>query len=88
MIYILTRYQMNTAAKLLTNDPTIEFHALHIIFIRMLCTTILGTAYMAYHGIPNFPLGPKGVRRLLVLRGLAGFVGLFGLYCEYYAKQV
>ncbi|KAJ4363115.1 hypothetical protein N0V83_010235 [Neocucurbitaria cava] len=71
---------MNTAAKLLANDPTIKFHALQIIFIRMFCTTILGTLYMCYHRVPDFPLGQRGVRGLLVLRGTAGFIGIFGLY--------
>ncbi|KAF1843487.1 uncharacterized protein K460DRAFT_357210 [Cucurbitaria berberidis CBS 394.84] len=71
---------MNTAAKLLANDPTIKFHALQIIFIRMLSTTILGSSYMWYHKVPDFPLGPRGVRKYLVLRGAAGFMGIFGLY--------
>lgn len=73
---------MNTAAKLLANDPAVKFHALQIIFIRMLCTTILGSFYMWYHKVPEFPLGQKGIRNLLVLRGTAGFIGIFGLYCE------
>ena len=33
--------------------------------------------------VPDFPLGQKGIKGLLVLRGTAGFVGLFGLYCRY-----
>ncbi|KAI1332263.1 hypothetical protein F5Y16DRAFT_394337 [Xylariaceae sp. FL0255] len=37
---------MNAAAKLLTSDDSIHpFHALHIIFVRMLATAILGTLY-------------------------------------------
>lgn len=72
---------MNTAAKLLATGYETKFHALQIIFIRMLCTTVLGTAWMGYHKTPFFPLGQKGVRGLLVLRGVCGFVGLFGLYC-------
>jgi hypothetical protein len=73
---------MNTAAKLLANDPTIKFHALQIIFIRMLCTTIICSIYSWYHAVPDFPFGQKGIKGLLVLRGTAGFVGLFGLYCR------
>ena len=75
---------MNTAAKILTgaNDGP-RFHALQIIFVRMLCTTVLGSLYMAVTGVADFPLGQRGIRRLLVLRGVAGFVGLFGLYCEF-----
>ncbi|GAP89830.1 putative transport protein [Rosellinia necatrix] len=72
---------MNTAAKLLTSsDSSNQFHALHIIFVRMLATTILGMLYMWYKGIPNFPLGPRNVFGLLVMRGTSGFIGLFGLY--------
>ncbi len=79
---------MNTAAKLLANDPTIKFHALQIIFIRMLSTTILCSAYMWYHNVPDFPFGQKSIRGLLMLRGSAGFAGLFGLYCEFAKPKV
>ncbi|EUC48618.1 hypothetical protein COCMIDRAFT_2485 [Bipolaris oryzae ATCC 44560] len=71
---------MNIAAKLLANDPSIKFHALQIIFIRMLCTSIICSIYSWYKGIPDFPFGQRGIRWLLVLRGTAGFLGLFGLY--------
>ncbi|KAG9198824.1 hypothetical protein G6514_009374 [Epicoccum nigrum] len=71
---------MNTAAKLLATGYETKFHAMQIIFIRMLCTTVLGMLYMAYNKTPDFPLGKKGIRKLLVLRGTCGFVGLFGLY--------
>ncbi|KAI1362378.1 hypothetical protein F5Y08DRAFT_312270 [Xylaria arbuscula] len=72
---------MNTAAKLLTaKDSLNQFHALHIIFVRMLATFILGTLYMWYKKVPDFPMGPRNVFGLLVMRGTAGFLGLFGLY--------
>ncbi|KAF2633980.1 DUF6-domain-containing protein [Macroventuria anomochaeta] len=71
---------MNTAAKLLATGYETKLHAMQIIFIRMLCTTILGMLYMAYHKTPDFPLGQRGIRGLLVLRGCCGFIGLFGLY--------
>ncbi|RMZ73473.1 carbohydrate esterase family 8 [Pyrenophora seminiperda CCB06] len=71
---------MNTTAKLLTDDPSIKFHALQIIFIRMLCTSIMCSIYCWCKRVPDFPLGQKGIRGLLILRGTAGFVGLFGLY--------
>lgn len=72
---------MNTAAKLLATGYETKFHAMQIIFIRMSCTTILGMLYMTWHKTPDFPLGARGIRGLLVLRGSCGFVGLFGLYC-------
>ncbi|KAI0198661.1 DUF6-domain-containing protein [Astrocystis sublimbata] len=72
---------MNTAAKLLTSkDSPNQFHALHIIFVRMLATTILGSLYMWYQRVPDFPLGKRAMVPLLIMRGSAGFVGLFGLY--------
>ncbi|KAI0864666.1 hypothetical protein F4860DRAFT_463049 [Xylaria cubensis] len=72
---------MSTAAKLLTSkDSHNQFHALHIIFVRMLATAILGLLYMWYKKVPHSPLGPREMVPLLVMRGTAGFVGLFGLY--------
>ncbi|KAJ4992473.1 integral membrane family protein [Stagonosporopsis vannaccii] len=71
---------MNTVAKLLATGYETKFHALQIIFIRMSCTTILGMAYMAWHKTPDYPLGQRGIRGLLVIRGFCGFVGLFGSY--------
>ncbi|KAI1809160.1 DUF6-domain-containing protein [Poronia punctata] len=72
---------MNTAAKLLTADGSPnQFHALQIIFVRMIATAILGTLYMWYKDVPDFPFGPRSMLSLLLLRGSCGFVGLFGLY--------
>ncbi|RYO86601.1 hypothetical protein DL764_008991 [Monosporascus ibericus] len=72
---------MSTAAKLLTSSggPN-RFHALHIIFVRMAATAVLGFLYMWHQRVPDFPFGSRDIRGLLLLRGLAGFVGLFGLY--------
>jgi len=70
---------MSTAAKLLVNGYDTKFHALHIILIRMSCTTVLSCLYIWWHKIPR----PQGVTGLLVLRGTSGFVGLFGLYCKF-----
>ncbi|RYP93807.1 hypothetical protein DL770_000003 [Monosporascus sp. CRB-9-2] len=72
---------MSTAAKLLTSGsgPN-RFHALHIIFVRMAATAVLGFLYMWHQRVPDYPFGGRGIRGLLLLRGLAGFVGLFGLY--------
>ena len=74
---------MSTAAKLLTSGAENQFHALQIIFVRMLVTAVLGFLYMGYTRVPDFPFGRPGIRGLLVLRGLAGFAGLFGSYCMF-----
>jgi hypothetical protein len=37
---------------------------------------------MYFTSVPDFPLGKKEVRWLLVLRGLGGFVGIYGFYCK------
>lgn len=61
-----------------TSDP--PFHPLQILFVRMTITYAGCFAYMYFKKIPNFILGPPGVRLLLVLRGTVGFFGVFGLY--------
>lgn len=68
--------------RLLETGFDIKFHALQVIFVRMAVTAGIGSAYMWYKKVPDFPLGPPGVRGLLVLRGAAGTIGLFGLYCK------
>lgn len=67
--------------RLLETGFETKFHALQIIFVRMLATAIIGCAWMWYKSVPDFPWGPRGVRLLLVVRGAAGSIGLFGLYC-------
>lgn len=73
---------MAMTTRLLETGFETKFHALQIIFVRMIVTAGIGSAYMWYKKVPDFPLGPPGVRGLLVLRGMAGTVGLFGLYCK------
>jgi hypothetical protein len=74
--------EMSTATRLLETGFETKFHALQIIFVRMLSTAVLGSLYMWYTKVPDFPFGNRGVRGLLVLRGTAGFLGLFGAYCK------
>ena len=70
---------MNLCAKLLSmGDPPI--HPLEIIAVRMFITWLGGLAYLHYNKVPDYFLGPKGVRLLLVVRGVVGFFGLFGIY--------
>ncbi|RBR18135.1 uncharacterized protein FIESC28_06201 [Fusarium coffeatum] len=71
---------MSMTTRLLATGFETKFHALQIIFVRMLATTIIGSFYMWREKVPDFPLGPREVRGLLFLRGMAGSVGLFGLY--------
>jgi hypothetical protein len=68
--------------RLLETGFETKFHALQIIFVRMLATALIGSFYMWREKVPDFPLGPREVRGLLILRGMAGSVGLFGLYCK------
>ncbi|KAK8061383.1 hypothetical protein PG994_007749 [Apiospora phragmitis] len=73
---------MTMTTRLLETGFETRFHALQIIFVRMLATTILGSLYMWIKKVPDFPLGDRSVRGLLVLRGCAGFMGLS---CSYYS---
>ncbi|KAI1465165.1 uncharacterized protein F4812DRAFT_462010 [Daldinia caldariorum] len=73
---------MTMATRLLETGFETKFHALQIIFVRMLATAVLGSLCMWYKKVPDFPLGRRDIRGLLVLRGLTGFTGLF---CSYYS---
>ncbi|KIW05156.1 uncharacterized protein PV09_03707 [Verruconis gallopava] len=55
-------------------------HPFQVLFARMSITVVLASLYMYYKKIPDFPLGKKEVRPLLVARGLGGFFGVFGMY--------
>lgn len=72
---------MNLFARLLELDGNGQnFHPIQLLFVRMLVTTIASCLYMYRYRVPHFPLGPPGVRWLLVLRGLTGFFGIFGMW--------
>ncbi|KAK7914446.1 hypothetical protein PG985_012149 [Apiospora marii] len=73
---------MTMTTRLLETGFETKFHALQIIFVRMLATAILGSLYMWVKKVPDFPLGDRKVRGLLCLRGAAGFMGLS---CSYYS---
>ena len=69
--------------KLLITDPDLEvpMHPLQILFVRMSITYIFCILYFCfYEKNKDFPLGPKGFRKLLFLRALGGFVGVGGQY--------
>ncbi|ETN40323.1 uncharacterized protein HMPREF1541_04599 [Cyphellophora europaea CBS 101466] len=74
---------MNLSTRLLETpgDHGPAMHPFQILFARQGITAAVCITYGVYtKSIPYFPLGPKGVRWLLVLRGLGGFFGVFGLY--------
>ncbi|KAI0382642.1 hypothetical protein F5Y04DRAFT_252017 [Hypomontagnella monticulosa] len=73
---------MTMTTRLLETGFEKKFHALQIIFVRMLATSVLGCLYMWFKNVPDFPLGRRDVRGLLILRGFAGYTGLF---CSYYS---
>lgn len=57
-------------------------HPFQILFARMSITCVLATLYMWRKKTPDFPLGKREVRPLLVARGVGGFFGVFGIYCK------
>ncbi|CAK7892634.1 hypothetical protein CAAN1_08S05050 [[Candida] anglica] len=74
---------MVTTCKLLVTDKefTTPIHPLQILFVRMIITYACCLIYMyTTKSVPDYPFGPKEIRKLLVLRGIVGFFGVFGLY--------
>lgn len=55
-------------------------HPFQILFARMSITVVCSLIYMWCKSTPDWPLGARDVRWLLVLRGVGGFFGVFGLY--------
>lgn len=74
--------QMTMTTRLLETGFDTKFHALQIIFVRMIVTATIGSLYLWRKKVPDFPFGPSGVRWLLVIRGMTGTIGLFCLYCK------
>jgi len=71
---------MNLAARLL--ELRSQMHPFQILFVRMAMTTIFSCLYMWWKKVPDFPLGPKGMRGVLVLRGVSGFVSVLFRFAE------
>ncbi|ODV98610.1 hypothetical protein PACTADRAFT_48330 [Pachysolen tannophilus NRRL Y-2460] len=73
---------MNMSCKLLETDPDFEvpMNPFQILFARMSITYIMCFIYMYFAKTPDFPLGPKGLRKWLIMRGVTGFFGVFGMY--------
>ncbi|CAK7270927.1 hypothetical protein SEPCBS119000_004339 [Sporothrix epigloea] len=71
---------MNLFARLLELESEHSLHPVQLLFVRQVMTTIGCCLYALYYPVPHFPLGPFGLRWLLVLRGLTGFFGIFGVW--------
>lgn len=72
---------MNVTTRLLELEGE-GMNPMQILFVRMGLTGLCCCIYMWWNDVPDFPLGPKAVRKLLVARGLTGFFGIFGMYCK------
>jgi hypothetical protein len=72
---------MNVAARLLELEGD-GMRPIQLLFVRQGLTTVLCTVYMWWARVPDFPLGAKGLRRLLVARACSGFFGIYGMYCK------
>jgi len=70
---------MNVATRLLELEGE-GMNPFQILFARMSLTIIFCCGWMWWAKVPDFPLGAKGIRLLLVGRGLSGFFGIFGMY--------
>lgn len=72
---------MNVAARLLELEGD-SMRPIQLLFVRQGLTALLCSGYMSYAKVPDFPLGAKGLRKLLVVRACTGFFGIYGLYCK------
>lgn len=70
---------MNVTTRLLELEGD-GMHPFQVLFARMSITFCFCCLYMWWKNVPDFPLGMKEVRWLLVARGLTGFFGIFGMY--------
>lgn len=53
-----------------------------ILLVRMLITGVGSSSYLWYQKVPEFPLGQREVRPLLMLRATGGILGTAGMYCK------
>jgi len=73
---------MNVTTRLLELEGE-GMQPFQILFARQGLTMIFCSIWMWWKEIPDFPLGAKGVRLLLVCRSISGFFGIYGMYCKY-----
>lgn len=55
-------------------------HPFQILFIRMAISSVFCAAAVYLKKPAEFPLGPRGIRWMLVLRGFTGFFGIYGIW--------
>jgi hypothetical protein len=72
---------MNVTTRLLELEGD-GMHPLQILFARMSLTMMFCVAWMWWKKVPDFLLGEKGIRWLLIARGFSGFFGIYGMYCK------
>ncbi|KAG5991767.1 hypothetical protein E4U54_003817 [Claviceps lovelessii] len=70
---------MNLAARFLELEGD-GMHPIQMLLLRQGMTSVGCILYMWWAETPGFPLGPPGVRWLLLLRGTVGFFGIFGMW--------
>ncbi|KAI4199346.1 MAG: hypothetical protein LQ346_002583 [Caloplaca aetnensis] len=70
---------MNVTTRLLETSAD-HMNAFQVMFVRMGITLLLGSVYMWWAQVDQYPFGPKEVRSLLLARGFGGFFGLLGIY--------
>lgn len=70
---------MNLSARLLELDGD-GIHPLQVLLLRQGLTVVCCCVYMWWKSVPDFPLGRKDVRLLLLARGFSGFFGIYGMW--------
>ncbi|CZT45135.1 uncharacterized protein RSE6_05418 [Rhynchosporium secalis] len=73
---------MNVTTRLLELEGE-GMHPFQILFARQGITAIFCSLWMWKAKVPDFPLGARGIRKLLVARSLTGFFGIFGISLQY-----
>jgi hypothetical protein len=77
---------MNVTTRLLELEGD-GMDPLQILFARMGLTMVFCVAWMWWKEVPDFLLGQKGIRWLLMARGFVGFFGIYGMYCKLFWLQ-
>lgn len=70
---------MNLGARLLELEGD-GMHPVQMLLMRQALTALCCCIYMSWMKTPDFPMGKKGLRGLLVARGFSGFFGIFGMW--------